>query len=336
MARRKLDNKRLDDALRRYEPAIRRAFLEAIAAHATGINIASLVAALEAGNVARAVDIAAIPPGMLFPADAAITGTYVAGGQMVAASAPAFAATIGFDGRATRAQAWATRHVGGLVTDIVQGQRDMLQETISAQIIAGVTPRTAALDIAGRINAVSGVREGGYIGLSRPQAAALLNVRADLANLDSRYFTRELRDRRFDRLVREAIDSGRPLMQTDIDRIAGRYADRALKSRADMIARTESITALRAGRREGIAQAIEQGAIADDKLKRRWSATGDERTREDHADMDGEEVEGIDTPWQLPDGSMMLFPGDTSLGAEAGETINCRCYEEYVVDWLSA
>ena len=300
---------------------------------AASINLTDLTNAIEARDFNRALNIAGITRADLFPFDTSITSAYVAGGQTIPAAAPAFAVAFGFDGRAARAEAWARSHVGGLVTNIVNEQLDMLRETIGTQIAQGVNPRKAALEIAGRIGP-GNVRQGGFIGLSRPQAGYLANARGELQNLDARYFTRELRDRRFDALVRKAIRDGKPLSQADIDRISSRYSDRMLKHRADTIARTESITALRAGRREGIQQAIEAGAIREESLTRVWDATLDSRTRPDHVAMHGTEVTGIEAPYTLPDGSRMLYPGDTSLGASASQTIQCRCYEEHRVDWL--
>ena len=330
--RRRLQN-RLEALLKQYDGQIERAFLEAIRAKANSINLAELAAAIEARDFNRATNIAGLTRADLFPFDQAITGAYVAGGQTVAAAAPAFAVSFGFDGRATRAEAWARSHVGGLVTGIVNEQLDMLRETIGTQLASGIGPRQIAVQIAGPIGP-GNRRAGGFIGLSRPQVGYLANARAELSALDAGYFTRKLRDRRFDGIVRRAIADGKPLAQADIDRIAARYSDRMLKHRADTIARTESITALRAGRREGIQQGIEAGAIAGDAVKRVWNATMDARTREDHVAMNGEAVEGMDAPFSLPDGSQMLFPGDGSLGADAAQTINCRCYDEYVVDWL--
>jgi hypothetical protein len=222
--------------------------------------------------------------------------------------------------------------VGGLVTNIVNEQLDTLRTVIGDQLAAGIAPRKIAVQIAGPV--VNGNRQGGFIGLSRPQVGYLANARAELTALDAGYFSRTLRDRRFDPLVRKAIADGKPLAQADIDRIAARYSDRMLKHRADTIARTESITALRMGRREGIEQAIEAGAIRADTLTRVWSATMDARTRPEHMDMNGQEVVGMDTPFQLPDGSLMMEPGDTSLGADPAQTINCRCFSEHRVDWL--
>jgi len=323
---------RIEKLIREYETKIQSAFLSAVRERADRIDLAELASAIEARDLGRAYSIAGITRADLFPFDQAMTSAYVAGGQTVASAAPAFAAAFGFDGRARRAEEWARAHVGGLVTGIVEEQREMLQEVIAGQLARGIGPRDVAARIAGPV--VGGNRKGGFIGLSRPQAQYLAAARAELEKLDPNYFTRRLRDRAFDDLVRTAIADSTPLARADIDRIAAAYAEKLVEHRAVTIARTESITALRAGRREGVEQAIEAGAIDGGAVKRVWNATLDRRTRPDHAAMNGVEVEGMDTPFVLPGGSLMLHPGDTSLGASAGQTINCRCYDEYVVDWL--
>ena len=81
-------------------------------------------------------------------------------------------------------------------------------------------------------------------------------------------------------------------------------------------------------------QAIEAGAVKGDRVKRIWDSSGDSRVRPDHRIMDGKTVEGMDTPYTLPGGARMLYPGDTSLGAPASQTVACRCYEALEVDWL--
>lgn len=325
---------RLAKLLKQYDGEVEAAFLSAVRSRAASINLAQLADAIEARDVERALRIAGITQADLFPFDASINSAYASGGQTIAEAAPAFAVRFGFDGRAERAERWAREHVGGLVTGIVDDQLEVLRETIGQQIAEGVAPRKAALEIAGRT--APGGRQGGFIGLSRAQAGYLANARRELEALDANYFTRTLRDKRFDGLVRKAIAAGKALSAADVDRITGRYSDRLLKQRADTIARTESITALRAGRREGMQQAIEAGAVRDDRVKRTWDSTGDKRVRPDHRAMDGREVEGMDTPYTLPDGSRMLFPGDTSLGAPASQTVLCRCYEALEIDWLRA
>lgn len=332
--RRRLQS-RLEELLKQYDAEISNAFLAAIRRKADSINLVELTRAIEGRDFNRALNIAGITRADMFPLDAAITNAYVAGGQTIPAAAPAFAASFGFDGRATRAMDWSRDHVGGLVTNIVEEQLDMLRTTITRQISDGVAPRKVAIEIAGR--AVNGTRQGGFIGLSNAQLGYLDNAKAELTDLDSDYFSRKLRDRRFDGIVRRAIKDSKPLSQADIDRISARYSDRMLKHRADTIARTESITALRAGRHEGIQQAIEQGAIAQHSVKRVWSATDPVkggRTRDSHVDMDGQVVDGMNVPFVSPNGAKLLHPGDSSLGAPASETVACRCYGEYVVDWL--
>ena len=328
----KLSNKRLEAALDKYDDEIEKAFLDAIYAHGTSINLIALIDALERGDIEGAVNIAAIPKAALYPVDGAITAAYVTGGQMI--QPPKFAANFGFDGRNPRAQQWGANNAARLVVEISNDQRNGLRTVISENITMG--PRQTALMVTGRMNPATRRREGGVVGLNSHQMKTVANVRADLVNLSPNYFTRTLRDKRFDPMVKKAIETGKPLSAVDVDRITGRYADRALNHRGKVIARTESINALRAGRREGVIQAVEQGAVSSERITRRWSATLDKRTRPDHAQIDGQEVDGMDTPFTFPDGSQALYPGDDSLGAGADQTAQCRCYDEYIVDWLRA
>lgn len=60
------------------------------------------------------------------------------------------------------------------------------------------------------------------------------------------------------------------------------------------------------------------------EMEKVWQATTDSRVREDHLAMNGVAVDQ-DTPFTLPDGTKMMFPGDISLGADASQVINCRC-----------
>lgn len=340
----KLSQARINAALAKAEPAIRRAFEQAIAEHKASINMRTLAAALERGDIQAALNIAQISPAMLYPLDQAITSTYVAGGQMVAASAPAFAVSFGFDGRATRAEQWARTNAAGLVVDIVQGQREALQGLIGDRLLEGSNPRAVARQIRSvvgldgpRLQRVESMRQA----LSSPLGVGVLRLDAEGKPVKAFWIGRngklmsnyERRDLRFDGIIRRAIQDGKPLSQTDIDRFTAAYARNSLNDRANTIARTESLNALRAGRAEGVQQAIEQGAASG--VRKRWSTSGDERVREDHVAMDGTEAD-LDEPFELPDGSLMNEPGDTSLGASADQVIQCRCLAEYFVDWNRA
>lgn len=62
----------------------------------------------------------------------------------------------------------------------------------------------------------------------------------------------------------------------------------------------------------------------DIPFRKQWAISGLGNTRETHEAMDGIIVEQ-DEPFTLPDGDMMQFPHDSSMGASAGEIINCAC-----------
>lgn len=347
MARIRGDIRRLEALIQTWEPQIRDAFLAAIVSARRGIDLRALEAALEARDIGRAVELLRMNQALLFPLEAAITGAYIAGGQMIAAGAPATAAVFGFDGRHVRAERWVRENVGGLITGIVQDQVELTRGIIERQIAAGIAPRQAALDIVGRVNRVTGAREGGLYGLDGPRAARLEAVITGMRTpegvrglvIEGRDGTLRMRyqvNRATAQRIIRAYNRGEAVSAADQAISARQYGNALLRARGETIARTESITALRAGRREGIEQAIEQGAIAADRLKRRWNATLDARTRPDHVAMHAETVQGIEAAWVLPDGSRMMFPGDTSLGAAPDQTIGCRCFEEFSVEWLRA
>lgn len=64
-------------------------------------------------------------------------------------------------------------------------------------------------------------------------------------------------------------------------------------------------------------------------LLKSWLATPDARTREDHKNADGQEV-NLDESFDVG-GEKLMFPGDGSLGADPSEVCNCRCTQTYSV-----
>ena len=59
------------------------------------------------------------------------------------------------------------------------------------------------------------------------------------------------------------------------------------------------------------------------RYDKQWVISGLGNTRETHEIMDGVVVD-MDEPFTLPD-CQMMYPHDSSLGAPAGEIINCAC-----------
>lgn len=62
----------------------------------------------------------------------------------------------------------------------------------------------------------------------------------------------------------------------------------------------------------------------DVRFNKQWCVSGMTNTRETHILMDGVIVEQ-DEPFILPEGDRMRYPHDGSMGASAGEIINCAC-----------
>lgn len=82
-------------------------------------------------------------------------------------------------------------------------------------------------------------------------------------------------------------------------------------------ARTMCTSAENKARLDGMEDAQEQGV----EMLKEWMATNDNRTRDWHADLDGETAE-IDEPFENEYGEIM-YPGDPS--ADPANTYNCRC-----------
>lgn len=209
----------------------------------------------------------------------------------------------------------------------------MVRSVLLDSLQRGQNPRTAALELVGKVNRSTGKRQGGFIGLTDQQSGYVRNAQDELRNLNRGYFSKSLRDKRYDATVGKAIKSGKPLPESVILRITGRYKDRLLKHRADGIAQTEMIDALRAGRHEGYVQLVESGAVVEEQITREWDSTGDRVVRPDHQILDGQKVKGLTEPFLAPDGSRMMFPGDRSLGAPTKQTIRCRCFEKVKINF---
>lgn len=211
------------------------------------------------------------------------------------------------------------------------------------QIVAGLeqnkTPDQIARSLIGVKNRITGKREGGILGLNSHQVDFISDAEAKLLSGDPAlmrdYFRLKTRDRRFDGSVRKAIAEGRPVNAADLAKIMRQLRDRNLQLRAKTIARDQSITAIRAGRHEGFDQLLETGRVSEDQIERTWEDTGDGRERLSHALLDDQKVVGMSAPFVSPvTGARMMYPGDTSLGAPASETVQCRCWENIRIRYI--
>lgn len=93
-------------------------------------------------------------------------------------------------------------------------------------------------------------------------------------------------------------------------------------SRALVIARTETAAAMNTGQHMEMEDMAEESGL---KVKKVWTATEDERTRESHSAADGQRVD-LDEMFKVGDAELM-YPSDPNGPPE--EIINCRCVSVY-------
>lgn len=161
------------------------------------------------------------------------------------------------------------------------------------------------------------------IGLTEAQAQHVVNYRRALEANSMDALSRELRDRRLDRTLR-AIQDGRrkPLTRAEIERHVQRYRENYIDFRAEVIARTEAMRAVHTGSEEAWAQAIDDGDIQKEQVRRVWLTARDARVRDSHYPMHGQE-RAPGEPFISSDGVKLMFPGDPTAPIE--EIAQCRC-----------
>lgn len=322
-----------EELLDRMTPEVRRAFEEAIERISNSADLAEIIRRLDSGDIEGVLGVLNLSPAYFSGVRDAAERAFLAGGQFQAGLFASLS-QVPFDRRHWAAEAWAKENGSRLVAEISEATRDGVREYIEQGLRAGRGTNTVARDIVGRVNRTTGKREGGIVGLTRKQADYAVNARAELESLDPTYFQRAARDRRFDRMVRKAIKEGKPLAKADVDRIVQRYTDGLKIRRGDVIARTETHSALNAGRYEAMRQTAEGAGMDVSQMTVKWQAARDNRTRDSHAALRGKTV-AYGEPFTSPlTGAKMKFPGDRSLGASASETIHCRC--TLSVDWGDA
>ena len=106
-----------------------------------------------------------------------------------------------------------------------------------------------------------------------------------------------------------------------IEQITDRLSDALIttnENRMRLFARTGMTGAQNAGRKAQMEDAEDMGI----KVKKKWVATLDSRTRDTHADLDGQTVD-INEPFVV-DGMEIMYPGDPSC-AYPELVYNCRC-----------
>ena len=342
MLKRLTEREQIANLLDQYAVSIRQAFLEAVADIANRLTLTLMVARLERGDVPGAVEAIGIERGAFNPVLDKIAEAFNAGGTITADNLPVLRdpeghrVSVRFDVRNLRAESILRQHSAELVTNIVDDQRTAIRAALSDGLARGQNPRVTALDVVGRVSRASGSRVGGIIGLSAPQAQAVSLASQELSSgkIDGlrNYLTRERRDRRFDKIVLAAIRDEKPIPADMRVRMVGRYADRLLQLRGEVLSQNETHVALFAGKNEAFQQAIDAGKLSPDAVTKTWRHFPSDHPRMQHVEMQGKAV-GFNEPFVMPDGTLMAYPH--APGAPARHTLGCKCQADYRVDHVA-
>lgn len=344
------------DLLERYGRLVADAFFRALDDLRSQAEIQRVMAAIESRNLDEALDALHIDPEAFSELAERIRQSYAESGKATSDLMPkrrpdGVAMVVRFDGRNPEAEAWLSRHSSDLITRLTQEQRQLVRATLSVSMEQGRNPRQAALDIVGRVNRVTGKREGGILGLTTAQARFVDNpnwltdpknnppgARQQLNSTDPAllkgYLTRKRRDKRFDRSVTKAIREGRPVDPDIAAKAMIAYERRLLKLRGETIGRVETMTSLQSAKHEAYRQAIAAGKVAASAITKVWRSAGDLRVRHTHQGLNRDKAK-FHEPFVSPSGARLLYPMDRSLGAGANEVVGCRCDCEYQIDFYA-
>lgn len=200
-----------------------------------------------------------------------------------------------------------TRALGTLTAEV----GDVVRQAVADGIARGVGPRTTARAIRSAV------------GLAPNQLAEVENFRLALTRIGESVdaLGYKARDRRFDAVLNRIRKEGGELTTDQIDRMTDAYRNRRIALNAETHARTTALDAQRAGNRNAWDTALAETGTDRSLITKRWVATMDARTRDEHAEANGTIVQ-FDEPYPY-DGGVMV-PGEG--------TYNCRCVELIRVD----
>lgn len=326
-------------------PEVQKIFLEVMQDIVDRAILSEMIAAIEANDPERLFRATGFTSAALNPIIDAIESVYLDTAETTVDGWPSRIRTptgltiFRFDMRNPRVEEDLKTRSSTLITRLTEEARQNVRDVLQVGIIKGENPRKTALDIIGKVDPRTKKRIGGVIGLTENQAKWVRNVDRYLRDLDGKYLNLKLRDKRFDGIVKKAIESGEKLSERDIDRITTQYKNKALRHRGEAISRTETVQAINRGEYMANIQLVEEGLVARDAVTKEWDDTGDGRVRLTHRALGRKYGKkkgiGLDEPFISPSGARMLYPGDSTLGAPADEIVMCRCRVHVRVDWVA-
>lgn len=293
---------------------VREAFLQAVQTVKNQTTLLQIANLLEQGNIEQALRFTSTIGATI---STAVSFSFITSGNDTAALLARFLQVpVDFDQTNFRSVNIMRENNLRLISQFTEGQRLATSEALIVGIERGLNPREQARAFRGSI------------GLTRTQVRAVQNYRQLLQAGSAQALTRELRDRRFDRTVVNAIKGRTVLTEVQINRMVERYEQRYLIYRSEVIARTEALRAVHQGNEELYQQAIDTGELGANQLERTWligggtSKDGTPRTRDSHITMNSQ-VRPFGVAFTSGNGFSLRYPGD--IDAPISETAQCRC-----------
>lgn len=235
--------------------------------------------------------------------------------------------TFGFDLVNPKTVQAAANYRNQLIREITASTSQAIQSVIADGLRQGAGPPDTAERLRGLLTAddyaeraVDGVIM--TLGLTERQARAVVNYKRLVEQKNVEALSRELHDRRFDRLV---TGPNTPTAE-QVSRAVERYAERYLAYRAVTISRTETLRAANLGQDISIRRAAEDGEFGDLEPRRFWITARDEKVRHEHRQIPllNPDGVGINEPFKYPGGRLIRLPGDPDV-RDGAMVINCRC-----------
>jgi hypothetical protein len=309
------------------QPELARRLFQAYEAIRQALTEAELVDAIERGYVEQLLANDVLDPA-LSPLRSTLQDAVVDAARRSALDLPRGVRSPSFDVLNPRVIEAARDLSSRVVSDMRTDVRDMVRVVVTQGIADGQNPRETARFVKR------------YVGLSARYARAVETFRLELEIGDPSALNRVLgrgviRQPDGSEITRRAHADQQGLLSQDIrtlrrklgqerltpkqiERMTTAYQRRLLAVNAEAVTRTMALDAMRAGQRGSWEDAIAQGAVDRSTLRRTWVAVDDERTRPEHAALDGTEVL-FDLPY--PNGEMV--PGESTYG--------CRCIERITI-----
>lgn len=342
MLRRLSEREILEGLFAEFQPQIRDAWMEAIQTIRSRVTLRALIERLERGDIAGAIESLGIEDGVFARFEQSILQAYHNGGIATVGRMPVLRDPTGsqvhfsWGVRNLPAEQAMRQHAANLVIGTTAEMKQGIREVLTENLSRGQSPYDAGRMIAGHVNRATGQREGGLVGLTPGQMKTVSWIDRDLHAGDPeamrQYLGLKLRDKRLDRSIVKALQEGKGMSAEDAGRAARLYSNRALKYRADGIARHETMVSLGKARHDAFRQQIDDGKLLAEDVTKTWKHQTQEHPRMQHVAMEGQVV-AFDQPFLAPDGTPLRYPHDPD--APASHTIGCKCRVEYRIDFTA-